>query len=126
MVIKSREELIAICGDSVVPAEKWSDRDSYSAQVNVEKVYQLLKAGCEFIATVDVYGDFIDVSFNNITHEQERASMCVCLDIDSLEDYKGEGEMFYAERCIDFDKKYIGGYIPTRKRLEEFDGRDWY
>ena len=35
----TREELVNICERSVVPYGSWSDRDSYSAQVNVADIY---------------------------------------------------------------------------------------
>jgi hypothetical protein len=31
------------------------------------------------------------------------------------------------EGCgIDWNSNYLGGYLPTRKRLDEANGEDWY
>lgn len=35
----TKEELIQLCLDSVVSSDKWNNRDSYAAQVNVQSIY---------------------------------------------------------------------------------------
>jgi len=44
----TREELIKICEDSIVPVENWSDRDTPITQLKVGKVWALLNAGLDF------------------------------------------------------------------------------
>lgn len=144
--VYTRDELIDICTKSVVPASKWNDRDSYSAQVNITDIYSLLKAGCEYGYSIS--DRVINIEFRNITRSQYLESSNHRLNIDSIEDYlelNGEdAEMFYrSPLCIPEDlfklRKnpktkekilvYSGnvfGYIPTPERLLEVDGDDWY
>ena len=147
----TREELINICEQSVVSYGSWSDRDSYSAQVNVADIYKLLKGGCDFEYNIE-NNRTIWVSFINVTKEQLDEVENHYLSIDSIEDYFEEygrdSEMFYgypfsikkdAFKTVAIDDKekgdiffmecyteHLGGYLPTEARLKEANGDDWY
>lgn len=124
-----RNELIELCKKSVVPFTKWHDRDSYSAQVNVNICYQLLKAGCKYKMEPDIAHGSYWLTFQSITDRQRETANTFYLNIDSLDDYRTEfgyeDEMFDCnEHVIDMFTYY--GYIPTQYRLNEADGNDWY
>jgi len=124
----SREELIQICKDAVVEFHKWLDRDSYLAQVNINSIYMGLCAGVEYSYKVED-NRTIWINFKKPTETQRKKLLNNQLDIDSLEDYREEygydTEMFDGYG-IDWNGHYLGGYLPTRERLIEADGGDWY
>ena len=120
----TREELIQLCLDSYVPFNRWNDRDSYSAQRGIQFIYEGLTGGVPYIYTIE-YGRTIWIDFEKPTDEQ-RNNMGY-MNIDSLEDYRSENpdsEMFDSGKYWRDD--YLGGYMPTRQRLDEKDGDDWY
>jgi len=124
-----REELIKICEDAVVPYTKWGDRDSYSAQCNISDIHGLLSVGAEYNIGGETNEDTIWIIFKNITDKQEHDYTRHLLPIDGLEDYFGEGgheSEIFDGGGINIGGAYLGGYMPTRKRLEEVDGEDWY
>jgi len=98
----TEEDLIQICRDAVVPYQKWNDRDSYSAQVNVASIYEGLTGGVPYTYKID--NRTIGIYFKKPTPEM----------------FDGYG--------IDWnsDSNYFGGYLPTPDRLKEADGEDWY
>lgn len=129
-----RNELMSICEDAVVPCADWHDRDSCSTQIQLSDIYGLLEAGAEF--TTKVEGDTISIQFPdlplNFGSKVNRS-----LDHDTREDYfnldttEEDEEMFEGNGLgyNDYDYKvgnYIGGYLPTRERLTQVDGGDWY
>jgi hypothetical protein len=121
----SREDLISIVQRSVVPCNKWRDRDSACAQSNLNEIYMRLTAGVKY--TYKIENDSIVFSFDPMTEEERNKALF--LDIDSYEDYlnqreDSEEEMF-APVYFYPDEKYFG-YMPTPERLEEVDGEDWY
>jgi len=97
----SRDELIAICEAATVPQEHWNDRDSASAQRQVGEAWALLKAGCAF--RVDP----------------------------SMDDFRGR-TIWLEIKSEGFDHKEYGEldistfYLPSRQRLDEANGKDWY
>ena len=147
----TREELIDICERSVVSYGSWSNRDSYSAQVNVADIYKLLKGGCDFEYNIE-NDRTIWISFINVTKEQLDESNSHHLNIDSIEDYFEEygrdsemfnGYPFYVKEdafktvaikdkekgdifLMECYTEHLGGYLPTEARLEEANGDDWY
>ena len=129
----SREQLISLCERAVVPYYKWANRDSYSAQVNIEDAYKLLQAGAEYDAKLDKNGDVFWVNFKNLTEELLKKADSYCLGIDYIDSYKeavSDEEMFDTESDVWMalinGYKEITCYIPTKKHLEEVNGGDWY
>ena len=126
----NREELIELCRNSIVPCSKWNDRDSCSAQQNIQNIYEGLTGGVEYTYNIECETIYID--FEPATTVQ-KANM-LYINVDSREDYcewylseYGEdfsGEMFEG-RWIDWDENNHG-YLPTKEKLEEADGEDWY
>lgn len=151
MSVLTREDLISTCERSVVSYGNWSNRDSYSAQVNVADIYKLLKGGCDFEYYIE-NDSTLWISFINVTREQLDEAEHHYLQIDSIEDYfeeyGREDEMFnsypfsideklFKMTTIDNEDKsdvlivecytgYLGGYLPTEQRLKEANGGDWY
>ncbi|ROZ88986.1 hypothetical protein [Gordonia sp. OPL2] len=99
----TREELIELCTDGVVPHEKWRDRDTAGAQIQLGQARALLAAGCKYHILVDgrLSSDndtvWVEITWNGFGHF----------------DYGGEPD----------DKTF---YIPQRRRLDRIDGGDWY
>ena len=122
------EDLIKICEDAVVPYNKWHDRDSYSAQMNIQDIYKRLKAGIEYTISNDHSFNSIQIDFKKPTETQVEEMKNHYLNIDSLEDYRKEygydDEMFNA--YPDDVHSYSSGYLPTREKLNEVNGDDWY
>lgn len=103
----TREDLIGLCRDGVLPQEKWSDRDTARAQMQLGQAWALLLAGCDFRARLGHRGLVVDVRV----------------------EYRGfqwfEGGFDYADdRDMYLDHEDF--YVPTRARLTAVDGRDWY
>lgn len=98
-----RKELIEICEKAIVPMDEWSDRDSYSAQVQLAEAWMLLLAGAPFeiLTTSSLKTDnrTIWVNFSGIKGF----------------DYFEQGDKYEA-LC----------YLPTPARLEETGYGDWY
>lgn len=98
-----RLELIDICKTAIVPHAKWHDRDSSSAQRKVGECFVLLSAGCPFSIRTegdpksDAHTIWLDICFTGF---------------EKFEDGEGMQEELF--------------YLPTRKRLEEAKGGDWY
>lgn len=124
-LIPTKEQLIELCEKSVVRCSNWHDRDSYSAQVNVQNIYRGLMLNLDYTLTIDDDYQSITVNFINCNKTQPDADK-YNLDIDSLDDYfelrGSDSEMFY--RSSEFDS--WGGFLPTAERLQEADGSDWY
>lgn len=98
----TREELIAICEAAIVPMEHWSNRDSSSAQEQVGQAWALLRAGAPFTLR---------------THDPATDERTIWVDIER----KG---FCYFE--VDGPLEMDLFYLPTRARLEDRSGRDWY
>jgi hypothetical protein len=99
----TRGDLLAICERAFVPQDKWCDRDSSSAQMQLGQCYALLKAGCDF-------------------HIRSDSSLCT-----------DDRTIWVAVAWHGFDYFDWGGapdddtfYLPTVKRLDQCAGRDWY
>lgn len=127
----SRKELISICKDAVVHHTKWGDRDSYSAQVNLQSIYKALTAGLPYEIDEDTDDNTIWIKFKQPINLR-KLNKGEYLNISSREDYfidcdpNYETEMFDGYG-IDFTSDYTGSYMPTRKRLEDVgEGNDWY
>lgn len=134
----TREELIQLCKDAVVHHTKWQDRDSYSAQRNVQSIYKGLTAGLEFrIVTKEIDAEYHSdnevliiefmkpIDFNKLDKGLD-------LEISSREDYfkdcdpEQDTEMFDGDG-IDFYSNYTQTYMPTREKINSVGiGNDWY
>lgn len=99
----TREELIELCQDGIVPQRKWYNRDSAGAQRQLGEARALLSAGCEY-----------RVLREGSLKSNDRT---IWIEIESegfaYHDYDGP-----------LDRETY--YIPTRKRLNENADSDWY
>lgn len=99
----TREELVAICEAGVVPHEHWHDRDSARSQQKLGQAWAYLKAGCDFrvltegTLVTDKETIWIEIDFADFDWFESREEL--------------GSETFY---------------LPTQKRLDRADGRDWY
>ncbi|MBB3752515.1 hypothetical protein FHT44_005027 [Mycolicibacterium sp. BK634] len=100
----SRETLIELCRDGVVPQKNWYNRDSARAQRQLGEALALLSAGCHYEILHDPDG------LN--TNDQTIWIMIEC-----------EG-FAYHDWGGDLDRETY--YIPTRERLNDNAGGDWY
>lgn len=95
----SREQLIEICEQSIVPVKKWGNRDTPNVQQKVGVCWALLKSGCSFqidkTTTETIWLSIETPTFNTFEY--------------------GEGN----EDVETF-------YLPTPRRLESRQDRDWY
>lgn len=97
----TREGLIKLCDDGVVFEANWSNRDSSSAQMQLAQCRALLAAQCEFFAHLDERGRTWDVVI----------------------EYRGFNYFEYGTDVGLDDKRF---YVPTRQRLDDNKGEDWY
>ena len=129
MIKYTREELIEICKNSIVHHTKWNDRDSHIAQCEINSIHEGLTAGFDFKIDKEtddetIWISFVNIDFNKIDNGES-------LEINDVEDYfrdcdpEYETEMFEGYG-IDFKSNYTRGFMPTRKKLNDSDGEDWY
>lgn len=109
---EERTDLIEICEAAIVPENDWHDRDSYGAQVQVGRLWALLRAGCDF--RIHRPGD-LDRGGRSLTPVSDGRTIWVTT---------------WAEGFAHFD---YGGrresdlhYLPHRARLMAAEGKDWY
>lgn len=99
--VPTRADLVDLCEAGVVPVDQWSNRDTSDAQIQLGKALALLRAGCDYTIANDPLSDgrtwWVEITYPGFAHF----------------DWDGgtETELFY---------------IPTRKRLDQAAGRDWY
>lgn len=93
----TREELINLCLAGSVPQDKWHNRDSARAQMQLGENLMLLMAGCDFTVT-----------------EVRKKTIWV--------DFEVKGFDWFEEHIMSSEF----GYIPTQERLDEVNGEDWY
>ena len=100
----TREELITLCNKAIVPQDKWTNRDSPSAQEQLGLCHHLLRCNCKFwVLTVG------DVATNDRT-------IWLSVEWKSFSTFEvGGGHMQ--------NQKF---YLPTEARLKQSEGRDWY
>ena len=105
----TREELVSICEDSIVPMDKWHDRDSAMSHEQIGRAWALLKAGAPFdiLRKPEYKGD------GCVTDDQTIWIVIEWRGFSSFELGNKDREVFY---------------IPTRERLEKAKAkdRDWY
>ena len=110
----TRENLLKICEQAFVSEDKWRNRDSESSQSQLGECYALLKDGCEFevIYDDDICGTDEDTIWL-YTYSKGFVYWESCWPDDTEEERK----------CYK-EKKHF--YLPTQKKLDEANGRDWY
>ncbi|MFL0172458.1 hypothetical protein [Mycobacterium sp. SMC-13] len=101
----TREELLGICRDGFVPQEKWNDRDSARAQMQLGQAYALLSAGCDYSV------------------RPERETLWVRIEYRGFDWFEG-GYDYDEPRDAYLDHNEF--YLPTRERLTQNAGSDWY
>ena len=115
----TREELIELCKRAFVKQDKWQNRDSCSAQVQIVTALLFLEAGCKFVI---LHENIRGTPFNAVSTTRDFIYV-----------------LFYVKDFIWFDmldadeEEFPDGsqygsyfYIPTEKTLEKAAGNDWY
>ena len=110
----TREELIDICERAIVPEEKWRNRDSEKAHVQVGECWALLRAGCEFEVLYCPGGS------TSTDHE----TIWLRTYSQGFNYFEG-GWSLDDEDPRDYLRKELH-YLPTPKRLDQANGGDWY
>lgn len=133
----NREELIKLCKKAVVHHTKWDNRDSYLAQESIQSIHEGLTAGLDFrVVTKEIDPNYhsgertLIVEFIQPIKKDKLKEACH-LKISSIEDYHKDCDPDYEMEMfngggIDFDSDYTQSYMPTKKRLDECNGNDWY
>jgi hypothetical protein len=103
----TREQLIDICEKAIVPEEKWGNRDSALAHQKIGMAWAYLKAGVPFKVTRQGDSPYCVTDSHTIWLEF------------SVKDF-GCWDYREGERGIET------AYLPTKKRLAERKGEDWY
>ena len=136
----NRSQLIEICEKSILPYQKWENRDSGASQVMIADIYRMLKSGAEYEYTIENQYT-IWIEFKNLTYEIIRKAISndiYNLNYDTVEEYLEkfpEEEMFegygldlgrLTEKDFKKEKIILRGYLPTFERLKQANGEDWY
>ena len=103
----TRDDLVSICEDAIVPMNEWTNRDSAMAHEQLGRAWALLRAGCPFTVRTEP------------RHERDS---CVTNDETIWVAVEWEGFSFYEGGRLHRETFYL----PTRQRLAERSGRDWY
>ena len=109
-----------------MPCEEWSDRDSYMAQVMVSTIHKALTADIPFIIQKRADERYIWIEFEG---DMENLKNGIELQNDDRDDYFERVDPVYETEMFDasgIDKHHKSGFMPTRERLNEADGYDWY
>lgn len=99
----TRKELIEICEQAIVLEKDWSDRDSEQSQRNVGVCWAFLKCGCDF-----------EIVYDDGLCSTDDRTIWLWIYTKGFECFEGGGKERY----------HI--YLPTKKRLKECEGGDWY
>lgn len=111
----TREQLIGLCEQARCPEERWSDRDSASAQRQLGEAWALLSAGCTFLVLPN-RGRPEPHSSHLVTDEQ---TIWVSIESKGFNYFEGDSDGLGP---LDEDSFYL----PTDARLSAADGEDWY
>lgn len=104
-LVYTRDELISICEQAIVPQHDWHNRDSQRSQAHVGKCWALLKANCNYRVC------------DRLEDEPCRTDdKTIWLEVDS------EGFQYYEIGELRTDTFYL----PTPARLAAVAGKDWY
>ena len=104
-----RDELVGICEAAIVPMDHWHDRDSAGAHEQVGRAWALLRAGCPFRVRWEPEHD----GDGCVTSE---GTVWVAIEWRGFQSFENGREWDQEETF----------YLPTRKRLAEAGGKDWY
>ncbi|TAK59544.1 hypothetical protein [Methylobacter sp.] len=107
----SREQLIDICERAIVPHGRWSNRDTPHSQRDVGQAWAYLKAGCVYKVKTKENNTVAGSACNTDEHT-------IWIEIIHKSFASMEDDEVQLERTT--------FYLPTLKRLESYDGRDWY
>lgn len=99
----NRDELVELCNRAIVSHERWSNRDSATAQKQVGELLVLLRAGCPF-----------EVVKEGVWVTNERTVVVKMYYRGFMQFEEGEG---LAQESF---------YLPTQTRLDEANCGDWY
>ena len=108
----TREELIKLTALGLVPVEKWRNRDSFAAQMQLGMAGALLRAHCPFeILTNESAGHL----------SSDEATIWIRIKAPTFE------TVDYGEDPAKPDTwPGMNYYIPTGRRIKQANGNDWY
>lgn len=104
----SRDDLIAICEDAVVPVKRWHDRDSAKSQETVGMAWALLRAGADFAVSYEPEDEH-----DQCVTDEDTIWLTITYPGFGTFDWGGEHERLLV-------------YLPTPERMAESGERDWY
>jgi len=98
--LPTKEELLELCERAAsVPVSKWCNRDTPAATEQLGQAWAFLKAGCEYSLK---YDDRLQTWWIDISHPT------------------------FATFEYGWNEDTETFYIPTKSRLDERNGKDWY
>lgn len=100
----TRKDLIKICEQAFVSEDKWGNRDTAQAQIQLGKCYAFLKDGCDY-----------KILYDNKVCKTDEHTIWVTFFVKDFLYFEMEGS-----------KEEYTCYLPTQKRLDEANGEDWY
>jgi len=103
----------------IVPRDKWSDRDSNSAQRNIGDIWRLLKSGHRF----EIWSDYKDEARARLLSLDDFFSPenTICTNYIYIYDI-----MTFSACEYDTKGEKITYYFPTPFGLKNAEGKDWY
>lgn len=96
--VYDRAALIAIAERAFVPEDRWCDRDSSAAQMQLGECYALLRAGC-----------------NILNVRRDRDTVWVTIEYHGFDYFEGDGDGLGRTDDHPF-------YLPTPERLDQVAG----
>jgi len=104
----TREDLIQLCKDGIVPVDKWRNRDTPQSQEKLYLALGLLSAGCEYR---------LDTYFYRENYGADYDTIWISIEWPSFDTFEN------GDNGVPNETHF---YIPTRERLEKSKGGDWY
>ncbi len=103
----TREELIQICEQAIVPEEKWGNRDSPDSMDQLGRCAVFLKCGCEF---------WIHPPAKESGCHMDERTIWLSIDHKTFNTFEYGGGYTESESY----------WLPTPQRLADAEGDDWY
>ena len=100
----TRDVLVNMCYNAIVPQEKWCDRDSAESQKQVGQCMALLLAGCDY--EILHGGDYCSTDERTVWLEVRA---------EGFDSFETGGEL-----------EHLTFYLPTAQRVRDAGGGDWY